>query len=294
MSCSFLPSFIADLQGETDSNFARRVFLKLFDGDGSFRRDVNDHRFHGIEDAWIRYVSQGRSAYRVIYIRKGDAVFLYRAGPHSVEDNLAPPGDLSAGVASGGSWTPPAPPQPNESSGRLISSLRTPALWQIVHSRRLIPHKEIILVSPFLTQSLLLRTAKLGKLLDDWIEDGTKITLLTRPPASSEHDIFASLEDRGLQLLFNERLHSKLYIFEVDRARLRPREDHKDLVVLGSANLTQSGFYSTRETGNEELCYDLPWAERDNLESYVAYLAHASDDLMGLKINASRRKIGIR
>src|SRR3954449_2651005 len=95
MICSFLPSFIADLQAESDANFARRVFLKLFEGDGSFRPDINDHRYHGIEGAWIRYVSQGRSAFRVIYIKKGDEIFLYRAGQHSVEDNLAPPHDLS-------------------------------------------------------------------------------------------------------------------------------------------------------------------------------------------------------
>jgi hypothetical protein len=132
---------------------------------------------------------------------------------------------------------------------------------------------------------------KLGRLLDDWIEDGTKISLVTRPPPQSDLGFFADLEARGIDLHFHQRLHSKLYMFEVDRTRLRHGQQANDLLVLGSANLTQEGFYCSREAGNEELCYDLPRLERDNLESYVAYLALASDDLMQLKINASRRKL---
>ncbi|QIK78378.1 hypothetical protein G7077_05115 [Sphingomonas piscis] len=233
----------------------------------------------------------------MIYIKKGEKVYLYRAGPHSIEDNLAPPNDLSVAADVPAAFQVEGPAtsneQTNSSTGRLISSLRTPALWQIIHGRRLIPHKEIILVSPFLTNSLLVRMGKLGRLLDDWIEDGTKITLVTKPPPLSDHGFFADLEGRGIDLLFHHRLHSKLYVFAVDPSRFGYGQKADDLIVLGSANLTQEGFYCNRDTGNEELCYNLPGRERDNVESYVAYLALASKDLMQLKINASRQKLRI-
>ena len=56
------------------------MLSKVLGRDGSFRLDRDDHRFHGIEDAWIRVVSRGNTAYRVIYIRRGRDVYLYRAG----------------------------------------------------------------------------------------------------------------------------------------------------------------------------------------------------------------------
>lgn len=83
--------FLVDLRTEGDAKFARRVLSKVLDSQGHFPSDSEDHRYEGIVDAWIRYVSMGGAAIRVVYIRKGQDVFLYRAGPHSVEDNLPKP-----------------------------------------------------------------------------------------------------------------------------------------------------------------------------------------------------------
>jgi Cdc6-like AAA superfamily ATPase len=47
-----------------------------------------------VKDAWIRYVSRGRTAYRIIYIKHDDSIYLYRAGDHSIEDRLAKPKKL--------------------------------------------------------------------------------------------------------------------------------------------------------------------------------------------------------
>jgi hypothetical protein len=289
MTVGFSPAFIADLQAESDANFARRVFSKLFDGNGAFRADVNDHRYKGIPDAWIRYVSQGRSAFRVIYIKTGDDVFIYRAGPHSVEDNLVAP-DEGEAAAKVDKRDIEVEQGPKISMGRIISNLRTPALWQMVLSRRLIPHKEIILVSPFLSHSMLWRTSKLGRLLDDWVADGAKVSLITRPPPLNDHGVFEDLETRGIAALFHERLHSKLYMFQVDTARVTYGRKQEDLLVLGSANLTESGFGATREAGNEELSYELPHSELSDLESYVAFLAIHAVDLIHLRVDASKRK----
>jgi len=284
----FLRSFIRDLQEQADPNFARRVFSKIFDAAGQFRTDAEDHRYHGIQDAWIRYVSQGRAAFRVIYIRQGETILLYRAGPHSVEDNLAPPNHTETAAALEDASTPIAEGSARE-PGELICSLRTPALWQRVHSRRLVPHKEVVLVSPFLSPEILTRTAKFGRLLDDWIEDGSKVVLVTRPPLPDFFPTFADLEARGVELFFHQRIHSKLYMFEVDRPRVSYGQTYKDLYVLGSANLTQSGFYWSRDEGNEELCYGMPSSNKDALDSYVALLAINSIDLTKLKLETARK-----
>ena len=292
MKVRFLPSFIADLQQQAEPNFARRVFSKLFDGNGRFRSDTDDHRYHGIQDAWIRYVSQGKSAFRVIYIRDGEQVQLYRAGPHSVEDNLSPPSSMQPAAVVKEVEIIKQDPSTNE-PGDLICSLRTPALWQRVHSRRLVPHKEVVLVSPFLSPELLTRTAKFGKLLDDWIEDGSTVILITKPPAPELFAVFADLEARGVELFFHERLHSKLYMFEVDYARVLYNQNYSDLYVLGSANLTQRGFYWSRDEGNEELCYQMPRFKKNDLDSYVASLAIQSKDLAKIKLEnaqSMRRK----
>lgn len=278
--------FIRDIQGEQDANFAKRVFRKIFDEDGSFRRDINDHRYHGLDDAWIRYVSQGGSAFRVIYLRKGADVYIYRAGPHSVEDNLKAPTQLEADIVAAEALDASATLDRSGGDsdlGRLLCSLRTPYLSQMVLGRRLIPHSEVVLISPFLSLSLLTRTARLGRMLDIMIEDGSAVTLLTRPPVMAEVPAFKDLEARGVALLFHQRLHAKLYMFFVDQKRVGHGRSYDDLIILGSANLTESGFSAERDAGNEELSYEVPSSERPHLESYLAHLALGADDL--IKVN---------
>ena len=91
MPVFLLPDFITDLQEHNAAHFARRVLQKTILPDGNFRPDSDDHRYHGIDDAWIRYVSRRRTAYRVIFLRRGENVYLFRAGEHSVEDHLSAP-----------------------------------------------------------------------------------------------------------------------------------------------------------------------------------------------------------
>lgn len=301
---NLLPSFISDLQKQSDANFARRVFMKLFDGDGDFREDGNDHRYHGIPNAWIRYISRGTTAFRVIYIRDGSDVHIYRAGPHSVEDNLVGPKALSLKVLassgenpalSGGAASsaiagaPASAPEPD--IGRLICSLRTPTLQQAILARSLQPHRDVTLVSPYLSLELLARTAKLGRMLDRQLEDGSRVTLITRPPNPDSLAPFNDLEARGVALLFHPRLHAKLYSFKAAPERARPYASPlTDMIVLGSANLTASGFAGTRESGNEELSYSIPLVGADEVESFLAMLALEAVDLVGLRMQFVRAR----
>lgn len=296
---SFLPSFVNDLREQGDANFARRVFTKLFDSAGNFRDDPNDHRYHGIDDAWIRYVSRGHTAFRIIYLRLGAEVHIYRAGTHAIEDNLVAPGEITAVVKVAGPQvaagptagarkaSPPNSPEP----GRVMCSLRTPTLEQAILGRSLLPHREVTFVSPFISLPLLQRTAKIGRMLDRQIEDGAKVTLVTRPPAPDEIDAFADLDARGIELLFLPSLHAKLYYFVAAPERARPYgATPKDLIVLGSANLTVSGLAGVRDAGNEELSYRLPGAERDDIESFLAHIALQSSDLIDVRRDRVRNR----
>ena len=185
MAILLLPDFIADLQKKSAPHFARRVLQKTLHPNGSFRRADDDHRYQGVTNAWIRYVSAGRSAYRVIYIRDRDKIHLYRAGEHSVEDNLSAPKeasfdaavsvaeagpDVAAAMAAISSIEAPqaAPPPVN----RLRRNVPIPEIGRAILSRRNLPHTDIWLVSPFVNRNLFARTAKLGRLLLDQVEDG--------------------------------------------------------------------------------------------------------------------------
>ena len=96
MALFFCLEFIEDLKNIQDPKFARRTLRKLIDNRGNFRADGDDHRYHGIEGAWIRYVSMGGPGYRAIYIRRKSDIYLYRAGAHSIEDRLKPPGEFAS------------------------------------------------------------------------------------------------------------------------------------------------------------------------------------------------------
>jgi hypothetical protein len=138
---------------------------------------------------------------------------------------------------------------------------------------------------------MLMRHAPFGRMIDDQIEDGAKITLITSVPESSGSvQWFADLEARGVSLFFHRNLHAKVYAFSVDQQRIPYGQSHADLLILGSANLTEAGLPFHRDAGNEELCYELPQQEMENLVGYITHLAVKSIDLARLRVELNRRK----
>ena len=300
MATLLLPDFIADLQKNTAPHFARRVLQKTLHPNGTFRQD-SDHRYHGVENAWIRYVSAGRSAYRVIYIRDRDRIYLYRAGKHSVEDNLSAPKDASldaavslaeagpevaAAMAAISSIEAPqaAPPPVN----RLRRNVPTPEISRAILSRRNLPHKDIWLVSPFVNPSLFAPTAKLGRLLLDQVEDGARVVLVTRAPKDQNIGWMETLQELSVDVVVYPRLHAKLYCFVFDDDRryergLRGGDGYSSLILLGSANLTLAGLALNDTRSNEELCYAVPEDEIGYIESYVLDLIDRGYELQDVR-----------
>ncbi len=307
MGLHIYQDFFVDLRNAGDAKFARRVLAKIFDSSGRFVSDSDDHRYHGIEDAWIRYISQGGAAYRVIYIRKGADTYLYRAGPHSVEDNLSPPSkgqsitDVSAvsvemaeivdviGMGTEGS---------RPSKDLFLKNYTPNLLRNRILGRRLIRHREVILISPFLSEDLFAFRSPFSKVISDIHDDGATITLITLPPKdSAQFQFFEKIDSDGIEVLFHDRLHAKLYLFDVEPdAYATPEDARQDrLAIIGSANLTKKGFGIPGGDGesiepNEELSYELPPDEFDHALHFAAYLTVSAKDLVTQRIQLAQSR----
>lgn len=294
---SFHRKFIVDLVGSGDAQLPGRVFRKIFTDGGEFRSDRDDHPYKGINDAWIRVVSRGNSAYRVIYLKERDSIVFYRAGPHSVEDNLAHPQRMDGfpvvsqevieaalrpmgGMAAAHDLSRSRQGSSYSDSSRIMKNHESRRLYECVIGRRLIPHKEVVLVSPYVSHDFLRSTHMLGQMFDEWIDGGCGITLITRPPAAFEFSDFDKLESRGFSILYVPALNARTYIFRVDRNKLSEfQQQASDLLVVGSADLTDLGF-NPSGIGNPnpqlELSYAIGEEDQDELEGFLAYLAGVS------------------
>ncbi len=290
MPVFLLPDFIADLQDHGDANFARRVLKKTLRSDGTFRQDAHDHRYEGIDGAWIRYVSRGRSAYRVIYLRIGENIYLFRAGEHSIEKRLITPAARSFESAVSvteskqkvaAAYAESRAGEITQESARRINRFKrnvpTPQINREILSRRNLPHKDIWLVAPFINADLFTPTASFGKLLLDQVEDGASVVLITAPPKDKNIEWMERLAERHISIFVYPRIHTKLYCFVFDEKRryeqgLRYGDYYSSLILLGSANLTSAGMAMGRGRFNEELCYVVPEDEIGFIESYVTEL----------------------
>ena len=295
MTVFFTREFIEDLKSAEDGRLVRRVLNQAFDADGEFRKGQNDHRYHGIENAWIRYVSQGKAGYRLIYLRIGESVYLYRAGVHSIEDELSSPKRLDLAIAVGEVRAVETVQNPGWAAnwvdnGELLKTTQEVMLKKVIHSLAHVGHREIVLVSPFVSEETVSRQAPLGRLLDRAIEEGTQVWLVTRPPELAKLDFFRGLEEREIGVYFYKSLHAKLYLFDVNADTLS--EYNKDISatgILGSANLTEMGLALTGELANEELCYRLPAAKYEEARQYAFWLMNHSDDVAAYRLRSTRR-----
>lgn len=290
MPIFLLPDFIADLQDHSDAHFARRVLQKTIRPDGTFRIDSDDHAYHGIEHAWIRYVSRRRTAYRVIYLRYGENIYLFRAGEHSIEDRVATPAagavEAALPVTGGGPEVavalaamparerPITPPSP---INRFKRNIPHPQINREIFSRRNLPHKDIWLVAPFVTGELFAPTAQFGKLLLDQVEDGASVVLITAPPKDKNIEWMERLSERKVGIFVYPRLHTKLYCFVFDENRryepgLCGGDCYSSLILVGSSNLTAAGMALGEGRCNEELCYAVPEEQISFVEDYVTEL----------------------
>lgn len=293
MKLHLMPQFLNDLRTIEDPRFVRRTLNQIIDDQGSFKPGKDDHRYHGIENAWIRYISGGTTAYRLIFIQNGDDVHLYRAGQHSIEDKLTKPTGLDKSISVSTFAVSDAKKYtqyPAYDDGTLLKSKNEVLLSKTITALTHVGHKEIYLVSPFISDGVLDKFSPFGRFLDKMIEDGADVYLITAPPIQSKISYFQTLAERNINVYFYKNLHAKLYIFEIDQATLNQyTKDTTDTAILGSANLTDMGLAFSGTGGNEELCYRLPISKYTEAKDYVYWLVSHSEDLITYKSKEFRR-----
>ena len=299
-----MPEFIADLQEGRDAHFARHVLRKTITVDGRFRDDPDDHRYHGVKDAWVRYVTRGHSAWRVIFLRRGDAVYLFRAGKHAVENQLSKPRESSIDgateVASADEASAKLASGPTSSTVRVaergLRLLRTVPyreIQQAILARRNLPHRDVCFVAPWVNPDLMWPTAPLGQLLVDQADDGASVTVITGVPPDQNIEWMTRLNECGVGVVVYPRLHSKLYAFILDERRryqhgLPHADALKSLVLVGSANLTHRGLGFGSAPCNEEICYTVPEESIGDVESYVTGLMLDGYDFVEVRTRHAR------
>lgn len=283
MAIYFCKEFIRDLAEQPDPHFAARVMAKVSNAEGDFEPAQDDHRYKGIGGAFIRYISRQPHYYRAIYIRRGADVYWYRAGRHNIEDRLQPPGEPLSGIQLG------LTPEGTDAAAahrhpRYTKSMRPRFLREVIYSRSLVPHRNLILVSPRLTTSLIAPTGAIGRLTDRAQQSGCSVTVITRPPIPREVEGFRWFASRGVDLMFHERLNARLYYFEVNEDQLDRELSHiRTIAIIGSAELTEAGLNAQLpegKTADEELCYEIA---EDDVEGAIEFCLELTDETVDFR-----------
>ena len=288
MKVYITPEFINDLRGATDSRFVRQVLNHVLEKDGSFRSSADDHRYRGIADAWIRYVSKGNTAFRVIYLRRGDLIYLYRAGTHSVESDVREPKHLQKGVPLERVELLQTDYSTSD-NGYLLKTIDPRFLNKEVLSMYHFGHTEIVLIAPFVSLAILDKFHHFGRFLDRAIEEGAEVSLVTRPPNDGGLQSYMTLDARCIFVYFLRNLHTKLYVFEINPDTIPDYcRNVTNVAIMGSSNLTRPGLSLDDDRSSEELCYRLPMARYAEVYSYAKHLVNKADDLRSYMMRRRR------
>ena len=289
MKVCVTPEFMNDLRDAGDSRFIRQVLNHVLEKDGSFKGDRDDHRYKGIEDAWIRYISKGNTAFRVIFLRRDGVIYLYRAGDHSVETEIQEPKHLDRSLQMERVALHKAY-HPTGDIGYFLKTLEPKFLNRDLSSVYQVGHKEIVLIAPFVSFEILDKFHHFGGFLDKAVEEGTEVSLITRPPEDPELRHYMDLDARCIFVYFLSNLHAKLYIFDINPSTIPDYcRDMTSIAITGSSNLTKPGLSLDDDMSSEELCYRIPLERFGEAYSYAKHLIKKADDLKSYMVRRKRR-----
>jgi hypothetical protein len=285
------PDFINDLRCSEGEKLFKKILCKVIDQNGNFLFDRDDHRYKGIEDAWIRVVSKGNTAYRVIYLVKDKGVYLYRAGTKKIEQRLSSPTTLKGSLEIDSVTIFEEGSEVKSDRGELLKTKEPAYLYKIIESMYHVPLRKIIIVSPFVSLKLLNRYHPFGSFLDRAIDDDTEVTLITLPPKKEELEKYEDLDLRCLEVYFKSDLHSKIYMFDIDTKRLnRYQKGLTRIAIIGSSNFTKSGIGFDEHPTNCEVCFRIPLEKYQELSDYVKKIEINSTDFVSFKSKFIRRQ----
>jgi hypothetical protein len=283
----FAPEFIRDLAQARQPNFAKLVLAHLFEPSGEFREDRNDHPYEGIAKGWIRWVSMSGAAIRVIYIEDGGRVYLYRAVVKADEGGLtAPaaqseaaslaslPADILDGIVTSEAGV----------ASRILTNSTPTLIRDELRKMYHVPHREIVLVSPELSPSLVLPTEEIGRFLYRAIEDGAAVFFVTQVPTAHSLKEYEDLASRSVQVHFVQNLRARLMLFDViEYATRGVKTPLQPTTIMGSACITHHALGLGCVGANDELCFKFPGSHFAAFRKYADALLNRSIDLEELR-----------
>jgi hypothetical protein len=247
-----------DISSSKDNVLVRRAFLSIISELQGTSNQSNDHRYKGIANAWIRYISGGKTAYRLIYIKNGPDIIFYRCGVHDIEENLTAPNLVPTELAEFGQINNNVE-EMTQPKTFLTNHVGNKLTLTALLGRRLIPNKQAWIVSPFVSPQHLQRTSGLGQLLDTLVDSGTQVFFITSQTKVREYlNICRDLESREVEVCFVESLHAKIYLFLTDHDHWHETSNVPSLGIIGSSNLTRSGIANDFDKGNREVNFTVP------------------------------------
>lgn len=274
MTVYLCAQFIRDLIDHGAPGFAARALAKTVGAGAAAVGDGNDHRFDGIDDAWIRYISAGVTAYRAIYIRRDGNTYWYRAGSHHVENHVAvPSAEMLAAAMEVGAANHGLPAIEPSDGSPFLKSTEHRYLRRMIAERLLIPHKSVTIVTPRLSLDLYSSTGLIGRLIDRTSQCGGYMTVITQPPAPEERGMYRKIS-ANVDLLVHEQVNARFISFDVDKDQLRAElSSTRSVCVLGSAEISERGIgRDGAEAEFEELSYEIPEVHMSGADEFVAKL----------------------
>jgi len=117
-----------------------------------------------------------------------------------------------------------------------------PYIRDILLGRRLIPHQEVFIISPFLSSEIFSFVSRFSHSLRMFLKNGTNVTLITKPQPLDITIAICKWKPYGLNIFYNKNLHAKIYYFGVNENSPRFNiKYHQSVALVGSANFTKSG-----------------------------------------------------
>ena len=270
MKVHFTKNIINDLKKNNNLKIFQRFFDKVFDSKGSWKNfDKDDHQFKGQKNSWIRYLSKS-AGYRLIYTKKDGDIFLLRVGEHDkAERKFNSNINFSESIEVSENYNFVVD---NNSSYNFINDgnlnfnhFTTGGFGSTLYSnefRRVFfgTYQNIYIIAPFMNDHLFVNGA-FGQFLRKQMVNDANVTIITQYIYDMERlKFFKNLEDKGIEINFLDRLHTKLYIFELnfelsEKSTFNPR----DTFILGSANFTEKGLdLNNKFDSNHEIGINLP------------------------------------
>lgn len=279
--------FVEDLKGLKDRTHFRQIWLAVLDELFDTPNSRNDHRYKGLPNAWIRYVSRGNSALRIVFLRYSTGVVFYRGGLHSIEESISAPSMAPEELVDLHSTDEDLVDQEEimVAANTILTNHEGKRIFSAFMGRSHFPTSEIFLISPFISHEILSPHRHIGKKLRYFKGQGCEIYVITRAEDYETHlDLHERLERSGIELRFLPNLHSKIYFFRTDRSyqdvELR---NAPHLAIVGSSNLTFSGISDQPNLGNQEINYVVDTSAVENLYNRVLHMYDNSWELRDVK-----------